>query len=276
MIKKILCPTDFSDASTNAIEYAAKVAQRMSSTITMLNVQHIYMGEGVSLFTGGERESAQEAKVTAERMKEYCTEINKTFNVSVNYEIIPTMGSFENIVADESDKFDLIIIGTNGVDNLNQFYLGTHSYRVAKKTTVPVLIIPDGSIYNELSNIVFASDYNKGDELLLKQLKEFSEVFNLQLRVIHISEKDTTQSLESYQAFCNLTKEALNDTGKITFERIISYNGADALDNFMIKTQADMLAVSFKEQGFLYSLFHKNLIKYLTALENYPMLILHA
>ena len=39
MIKKIICPTDFSKASINAIEYAAKLAKVFNAELLLVNVQ---------------------------------------------------------------------------------------------------------------------------------------------------------------------------------------------------------------------------------------------
>lgn len=45
MIKKILCPTDFSEASLTGIEYASKLAQALNAQITLINIVKASIGE---------------------------------------------------------------------------------------------------------------------------------------------------------------------------------------------------------------------------------------
>ena len=41
-MKKILCPTDFSDTALNGIVYAAKFAHHIGATLTLFNVQSLF------------------------------------------------------------------------------------------------------------------------------------------------------------------------------------------------------------------------------------------
>jgi hypothetical protein len=41
-MKKILCPTDFSETAHNAIAYAAKLAKATNCELTLLNVQSMF------------------------------------------------------------------------------------------------------------------------------------------------------------------------------------------------------------------------------------------
>jgi len=272
---KILCPTDFSSAATNGIEYAAKLAQKMNATLMLLNVQRLYLAEGVNLFAGGEPESVTEAKVADKMLEDVSRDINKSFKVSCSHEIIPTMSFYEKAIADEAGKYNLTVIGTNGADGAYEFYFGSNSFRVARNTLSPVLIVPEECEFKEITNVVFASDYNTGDELLLQQLKEFTIAFAPQLHVLHISNKNTEVSKEVYRSFCNLTEEALDYDRKIEFKRIVAEDAADAIDDYMHQTNADILATYFQPHGILYRMFHQNLIKKITSNADFPMLIFH-
>jgi len=272
---KILCPTDFSSAANNSIEYAAKLAQKTNATLTLLNVQKLYLHEGVSLFSGGELESVQEARTASKSLEEICIDINKSFNVSCNHEIIPSMSSYESVISREAEKYNLTVIGTNGADNTFEFYFGSNSFRVAKNTNSPVLIVPDGCSFKEISNVVFASDYNKGDELVLNQLKEFTKFFSTQINIIHISKADSDLGKQVYRSFCNLIEESFNLENNIHFKRIFSDDPAEAIERFTNETNSDLLAIYFHPHNILYRMFHENLIKKITSRAEFPMLIFH-
>src|ERR1035437_6060072 len=207
---RILCPTDFSSAATNGIEYAAKLSQKMNASLVLLNVQRLYYHEGITMFAGGEFESVHEAKISSKMLDDICNDINKMFKVSCSHQVISTMGRYANAIADEANEYNLTVIGTNGVDNTYEFYFGSHSFHVAKNTYSPTLIVPLKCSYKEINNVVFASDYNKGEDLLLQQLKEFTGTFKPKLHVLHISKKDSEVGKEIFHSFRNLTEEALN------------------------------------------------------------------
>lgn len=272
---KIICPTDFTPSSTNAIEYAAKLCQQMNASLTLMNIQKVYMGESVNLFSGVERESVAEAKQSALKMDEYCKEINTVFKISCTYEIVPTMGSFEKAASDEANSYDLTVIGTNGSDTLYEYYFGSHSFRMATKLSKPVLVIPQDCSFSPIRKVIFASAYHKGDSLLLQQLQNFLGFFKPNLQVLHVSEKDSPVSKEIFQSFCHLLEDELNYENKIDFQRIIDISESHAFASFMHESDADLLAVCYEEHGFLYRLTHANLVKSLTHSPDFPILICH-
>jgi nucleotide-binding universal stress UspA family protein len=273
---KILCPTDFSSASVNAVEYAAKYAQQTGATLTLMHVQPVYMSEGVSYFSGGDRESITELKQAADQLKDICESITSVFNVPCSFENVPSVShGIEKTISIESEKYDLTIIGTNGADKMSEFYFGSHSFRIAKKESGPVLIVPEECAFNGIQNVAFASDCHIGDTMLLKQLKNLTDAFKPMVRVVHISEKDTDLSREVYKAFCSLTEETLNYEDNITFERIIHDNKTDAIESFVNKTHADLLALYMEKHCLLHNVFHESIVKKLTSYASFPILVFH-
>lgn len=53
-MKKILCPTDFSEPAHNAIAYAAKLAQATNCELTLLNVQSMFDFTPMEIIRGKE------------------------------------------------------------------------------------------------------------------------------------------------------------------------------------------------------------------------------
>lgn len=273
-IKKILCPTDFSKASNNGVEYAAKLAIKTGAELTLLHVlslPSIYEDATTFGLLTSYDEKRKEAK---QELKDYCKVITSTFSIPCMYDI-EYAGIENGTTNSKAETFDLIICGTNGADNISQFYFGSNSYRIAKNTGTPALIVPEACFYNEISHIVFSSGYNKGDQVLIQQLKEFIKDFKPEMTVLHVSEKETPVSQEVFHSFAHLLDEAFDYHQKINFHRIVNENEAESIENFMHTSKADVLAVCMEEHGFLYRMFHTNLIKKITSSADYPVLIFH-
>jgi len=271
---RILCPTDFSEAAINGIEYAAELARQIHGTITLINVQPLALNQRVSLDSATETID-NETYLLSKSMQDTSEEIKNRYHVSCDYIMASTGEVFEKAVAREASKFDLTIIGSNGANNLYQFYFGSHSYRMAKNSDIPVIIVPDNVRYTQIKRIVFTSDYENDDHLILQQLKDFTESVNAEINVLHVSKEDSEMKRVFYQSFCNKIEELFQFDNKIHFKRLISENPAAGIESYMVECNANMLTLFFEEHGVLYRLFHDNLIKKLTSYANFPIMIFH-
>ena len=275
-IKKILCPTDFSKASNNAVEYAVKMAIKTNAEITLTHV--LSLSEIYDNFTtfGMLNDYAVKRNEAEEKLKDYSNQVLAEFHIPCDYSIGSVYNeSFPNEKTTDAKPYDLIISGTNGADNMNQFYFGSNSYRISKNADIPTLIVPVDCTFRDLNQLVFASGYLKGDTLMIEQLKNFMHDFNPSLTVLHVSEKDTAVSQEVYHSFRHLAEETFDFNQKINFQRIVDKDEAAAIEKFMHESTADVLAVCMEEHSFLYRLFHKSLIKKLASYADFPVLVFH-
>jgi nucleotide-binding universal stress UspA family protein len=276
MLKRILCPIDFSIAARNAAEYAANLAQVMNASLRLFHVQPIYIGDGVSLFSGGDQASVLESAIAQSKIQTIASDLSKVFKIECQAEVVSTIEGFSKAFAESVNEQDLVVTGTNGASNLFEFYFGTHSYRVSRKVSVPVVIVPEEFKYAPVSKIVFASDYDSGDSLFIKQLENILQMTKSQLEVIHVSTKDTVLNAELYRTFVSYTEDTLSNPGNVKFQRIISDQPDDAVEKYAVESGADMIAVQSRDHSIAYRLFHQNLIKSLAEISRLPVLIFHS
>jgi hypothetical protein len=74
-MKKILCPTDFSNTAQNGIAYAAKLAKVINGELTLLHVH--------SLLEFAPAESGKDLASITQQLESQSDEINRTFHVPV-------------------------------------------------------------------------------------------------------------------------------------------------------------------------------------------------
>jgi len=275
MFRKIACPFDFSSAAINAVEYAANLARLNSARLTLVNIQKVYAGESTSILAGGELPFKTEAEENAQKLEEYVREIHNVFNIECNFDIHASMSHFSNSLKRLSFDYDLIVIGTNGESDLAQFYTGSDSYEVAKKSAIPVLIVPENYSHKTIKKILFASDYTKDDSLQMEQLLKFTKPVAAELEVIHISRKDTLLSSELYRTFVSYTQDILSSIANVHFKRIVSDDPIETIEDYIGQSGADLLALKYKKHSLLYKFLHQNLIKELAADQQLPILIFH-
>jgi nucleotide-binding universal stress UspA family protein len=142
-IKNILLPTDFSNLSLSAAEYAIDIAKRYGAKIHFLNVMEKTppILEIRSLDLSEEKIEKSFEEDAQNSIKKSLKKISKGAGV----EIIPVIKKgvdFETIINYcESNKIDLIVIATHGRTGLLHTLLGSVAEKVIRYAKCPVLVI---------------------------------------------------------------------------------------------------------------------------------------
>jgi nucleotide-binding universal stress UspA family protein len=270
MIKKIYCPTDFSSSANNAIEYAAKLAQATSATLQLLSIQPLFP---VIEATAGAKERflVNEFEKTLEEMS---LEVSKTFNIFCDFELDITSTQFEKVVAEKLGVGNLIVMGTNGVDNDYQYFFGSNTYNVIKRSNCPILVIPENITYGTIQKIVFAWDYSTKSKISLSILKDYASIFNPKITFLHVSKNKTQISKDVFTALKSEIDPELERTD-YEFEQIHSENIPESINDYMRSSRADMLAVTFYHRGIIADIFHGKVAKKLSENAEYPILVIN-
>lgn len=140
-IARILVPTDFTESSDRALDYAVALAERLGAKIT---VMHSYEIPIVGFPDGALVASADIATRIADASTQALQKIVDRYAArGVQLESVLREGvAYEEIrsVADEMDA-DLIVIGTHGRRGLARALLGSVAENVIRTVTRPVLAI---------------------------------------------------------------------------------------------------------------------------------------
>lgn len=145
MFNHILCPTDLKDRADLAIKKAVQIAHQFGSKITLLNIHEEFM----------DREEREMLRVSVNKMKEKYRQIAidskeemkavihklHADDIEVNY--LLHKGKPEKDIVEVADQLgaDLIVICTDGRDNVMDFVTGTITEHVINAATCPVLVI---------------------------------------------------------------------------------------------------------------------------------------
>ncbi len=270
-MKTIICPIDFSSASINAIEYAAKMAKDVGSQLELIHVQEV---EPVAVYAPISNVLSSR-KIAFSKLKKMCTEVTNTYHVSCISEVETSNKSLEKILSEKSKGDYFIVMGTNGADDIHQYFFGTNSFAVLERAACPVLIIPEGELYKPIKKIVFAWDYKSKNNILFNQFDFFIELFKPEINLIHVSKEKTQVSLDLFNAYKDVVDSKWGDKYNITFEQIFSDDIEKSLNEYMTKSDADLLMITFYNRGFIGNIFHGQLVMQLSEEAVYPLLVLH-
>jgi len=143
-IRKILFPTDFSDSSRKAAEYAAGLARAQGAEVVLLHVIEPYVlpieyGLAPMPRVELDREAQENSRIELENWaRKYFGKGRASAHVG--------MGRAAEWIVETARKHrcDLIVLGTHGRRGFSRLFLGSTAERVVRLSPCPVLTVPAG------------------------------------------------------------------------------------------------------------------------------------
>jgi nucleotide-binding universal stress UspA family protein len=138
-LKRILVPTDFSDASKKAFPYATALARKFGATITLVHVVPTHLGLSLNQLGMMLEEKGLIERARQELPRFRAAELDPHLQVST---LVlaggPTYGICETA---ESEGTDLIVMATHGHTALQRFVVGSVTEHVLREAPCPVLVV---------------------------------------------------------------------------------------------------------------------------------------
>ncbi|HEX2788745.1 MAG TPA: universal stress protein [Ignavibacteria bacterium] len=278
-MKKILFPTDFSEASLNSKSYAIEIAKRSGAQVYLLNVYNVTIYDPnmpAELVMETMNEAQKFAKENLDSLsKEFVSQKysnGKNLDVSVVYK--------QGLVSDEIEVFceenniDLIVMGTTGESGLLDKILGSNTASVLEKVKCPVLAVPAKANFKNIQNVVYASNLTDDDTKEVMQLKDFLQLFDAQLTYLHVcDEDDKPLQNEKDTIFDGLKKEIGYD--KITLQYTDGTDVEKGIEDYINSHPVDILVMAIHKRNFFEKIFKRSLTKEMVYHSQIPLYALH-
>ncbi|HZY79217.1 MAG TPA: universal stress protein [Cyclobacteriaceae bacterium] len=270
---KILCPTDVSNEANNAVAYAAKLAQKTGSTLTLLNVQVL------AELTPIEAVFGEEANVQNARnvLDQQAGEISRLFKIDCRSIVLSSLLSITSIIKNQAGHYDLIVMGTDGPDSFIETVRGSKTYRVASESDLPILVIPNDVGYSDVAKILFAFDYRSVERIPMRQVLSFARLTSADIVMLQIVEERWTHQIETgiKAVQTKITRSWPNEV-PIQFATLYADDHVNSLSEHFNSLGVDMIAIGYHKQGLRDRIFHKSKTRQIVAGASYPLLIVHS
>lgn len=268
----ILVPTDFSNLSKVAIEYAIKMANRVNGTVTLLHVMtNVVKPTRASLQEEAKAIGLEASALANERfipILEEAEQFNKTGNpIGVK---IRRGRSFSNIVRlfANRNQIGMIIMGTKGASGLTKYVLGSNAVSVMDASRIPVLAVPARAQFKNFKNVVYAADL-KYLEAEVNAMKPYLKLLDATLHVVHVCDK-TKNEEELQREVKSILKQV--DYRKSTV-MIKSGKPVDrVIDLYVKELKADMVTMFTHKRTAYENLFHRSMTKKMAFQSHVPLL----
>jgi nucleotide-binding universal stress UspA family protein len=262
-MKRILFPTDFSDSASNALMYAGQYVKENNSELVLYNAYGVL--------------EPQYLEDRVDRLQDLAKDVSNSYKINCRAIAEPTFGDLSKHINHIAESYDLIIMGTKGTDSFLQFLMGSNAYNTILKADVPFLIIPLGFKGTTITNVVYAYDYSKEQRLPVQQLLPFLESLdNKSLTVLRVIEKDIDSNLKIVTETSAAPLHNIDDGLELKFESLYSSTKiADTIHQYVAKRNTTALCLCTQRRRFFEHVFHKSVIKEISAIANYPLFVFH-
>ncbi len=276
-MKKILCPIDFSNSSLNALEFAARVGEKHNADLTLL---YVFTEEELNTLLENNEDSItyDTWKQKIERNFEGLIAEVKATSVKkglLDCKYMLKQGDLITSIREAVNEggFNLIVMGTKGVSDITETYVGSNTVQVIEKSDCPVLCVPEKASYKKFKKIVYATDYQEEDKNAISQLMVFATPFKAHVNILHVSNNNKLFEKALYEDYKKeiltyVTYEELSFTIRV-YEDEVNLG----IDRYMIEEDAELLVLLTKEKNFFEKIFTKSLSESMSYFVDYPLLI---
>lgn len=267
----ILVPTDLSELSKVAVQYAIKIANKLDGNITLLHVTNLIQPTRASMrlrLNALEQELLDMAK---EDLDEFVREVSKHAKTTEPIKVRIVKGaSFSDTVKREAKKLrtGLIVMGTRGASGLKKYILGSNTASVIEVSHVPVLAVPELAEFKHFKNVVYATDL-RHIENELKTLIPYLEKFDSTVHLIHVA-----SSLKEVSAIEKRIESVVERSGfkNVIFRVMVNKKIDEAIDHYSGVVKADLLAMFTHDTSFYEKLFNRSVTRKMAFHSKVPLL----
>lgn len=261
-MKNLLVPTDFSEYSNAALEYAIYVAKIKNSKI------HI-----VTVVTSGNNDDFEkvEAKMTELKKDLKLKDLNVETYVKLDGVICNKI-----LECAEEINADLILMGSHGSSTISEIILGSNTEKVVRKSNFNALTVKHSMIRDGINSIVFASDFSKDSHQIFGAVRDFADKFNAFIHLLKINTpthfEPTRVSMEKINKF--IKNEKLSPLNGDKFKIALYSDSTEELGilNYCIENEIDVIALGTHNNAGIWKLLHESTSQNLVSHSFRPVL----
>ncbi|MFB9075821.1 universal stress protein [Flavobacterium procerum] len=275
-MKKILFPTDFSDAATNAFVHALEFAKIVNAELILLHTFEIPVYDSqffpenyAAIYSSIELAKFEMFKDEIPKLRTIAAE-RKLDDIVIKHRLMDGDLIYNLKNAVEEDQIDFVIMGTTGASDWTKFFTGSNTNSVISGVDVPVLCVPAEAAYKKIKTIGFTTKYREKDKKELKKILKIAKKTNAKVKSLYVK---TSGSDVLDTTIKEWDKEFA--TENVEFLVLPSDDVKETILDFILYKDIDILTTITHKRSFFESLFDSSFTKKISKEVPIPVLVMH-
>ena len=275
-MKKILFPTDFSEAANNAFVHALEFAKIVNAELVLLHTFELpvydnqFFPENYNLLFNSIQLSEFDMFKNEIPKLNAIAENRNLHNINMSHRLMDGSLLYNIKKAIEEENIDFIVMGTSGAAGWEAFFLGTNTGNVLTAVDVPVLSVPLDSEFKKIETIGFTTRYRDKDKKALKDVLKIAKKTNAIIKCLYVKTNDSDVSASTIKLW---EEEFVGEP--IQFSIIPSDDVQNSILDFVLFKDIDVLAMLTYKRNFFVELFKPSLTQKFSNQLGIPVLAMH-
>ncbi len=205
-MKRILVPTDFSEYAQKASAVAVDIASKTGAEVTL--VHSVFTRLDWASMTVSQRQQYPEtlgltvdAEIKLDRIKK-----SKLFANTKVSSMVVHGAPYEQITSIAAKyKADLIVMGSHGVNESNEYFIGSNIQKTMRQSSCPILTVKKEYNNKKWKKLVFASNFEENIKKEFQQIVDLAAKLGASIHLLFVNTpgnfKNTAQAIEMMDKF---------------------------------------------------------------------------
>jgi nucleotide-binding universal stress UspA family protein len=264
-MQTIIAPTDFSDISLNAVNYAADMALALNANLWVLHA--IDLPINVKGFYDEPNDYRSESELKLDDLKK---DLIKRTGSKTCVQTKQVTGPIENeIIKICSYRKPLaVVMATHGANMKEHLFLESITVYLSKNLEFPLIVVPQNKCFRPVKKILLATGLERLYDLPVEKIIESVNAFQATLDIVHVYNNE-----DKFEVMCARISELTNYLKKINpqFHFIKNTNVYKGILDFAYKNSSDIILTFPKKHAF----FHKSESKQLIFNAPFAVMAIH-
>jgi nucleotide-binding universal stress UspA family protein len=232
--RRILCPIDFSETATRALDYATALAKWYGSKLTILHVARPF-DEAPASPNGHEDSGSSHLATRAGVVEELRRAAEQVDAVTLDgLALVVEEGSAHEVIVKHAalTRSDLLVVGTHGRGGFSRLFFGSVTEKVIRTAPCAVLTVPPGAVAPPtpviFERILCPIDYCPSSLKALNCAVDLARVANGRVTALHALEyMDPDEPCEHVDAAIRRNRQRILDDARAQLHSLIAGQALD-------------------------------------------------
>ena len=265
-MKKLLVPIDFSENAFVAASYACQIASEKKIDITLLYIYTLHTNQYINSSEELIDPSISEAK---QEMEKFMAKLQQQFphlTIQAAYRDGVLTEEIEKQLQKES--YLSIVMGTKGSSGLESIFLGSNTYDVILRASIPVLAIPINATQLKKDSIALLCNFKEGEiEVLRQAVQLYGSNFHLKLIHINTNRVDIKELDQKFKLWISniIAETQIQDISYTVKSTAYFANAKESItkgiQTLLRDDEVDIILITKSRKSFFQKLISENVVK---------------